>query len=104
MPGDIKNVDIEVEVVEGAIQSDYWCVFLLLNGKYSLIRHWERYQICLYFSDFPSKNAIDLENSFFLIEMDCFNSNEIILIRIFFLIKYTFFLIKTKCFFKQKEL
>ena len=26
MPCDIKNVDIDVEVVEGAIQSDYWCV------------------------------------------------------------------------------
>ena len=26
MPCDIKNVDIDVEAVEGAIQSDYWCV------------------------------------------------------------------------------
>ena len=31
MSCDIKNVDIDVEVVEGAIQSDY-CVSLLLNG------------------------------------------------------------------------
>ena len=49
VPCDIKNVDIDVEVVEGAIQSDYWCVSLLLNGKYSLIRHWERYLIFLFF-------------------------------------------------------
>ena len=26
MPCDIKNVDIDVEVVEGAIKSDYCCV------------------------------------------------------------------------------
>ena len=25
----IKNVDIDVEVAEGAIKSDYWCVSLL---------------------------------------------------------------------------
>ena len=35
----IKKVDIDVEVVEGAIQSDYLCVSLLLNGKYSSIMH-----------------------------------------------------------------
>ena len=29
VPCDIKNVDIHVEVVEGAIKSDYWCVSLL---------------------------------------------------------------------------
>ena len=29
MPCDIKNVDIDVEVAEGAIKSDYWCVSLL---------------------------------------------------------------------------
>ena len=29
VPCDIKNVDIDVEVVEGAIKSDYWCVSLL---------------------------------------------------------------------------
>ena len=28
--------------------------------------HWERYLIFLFFSDFLSKNAIDLENVFFL--------------------------------------
>ena len=59
------NVDIDVEVVEGAIQSDYWCVSLLLNGKYSSLTHCERYLIFPFFSDYLSKNAIDLENSFF---------------------------------------
>ena len=49
VPCDIKNVDIDVEVVEGAIQSDYWCVSLLSNGKYSSIAHWERYLIFLSF-------------------------------------------------------
>ena len=45
-PCDIKNVDIDVEVVEGAIQSDYWCVTLLLNGKYSSsLTDCERYLI-----------------------------------------------------------
>ena len=53
----------------------------LLNGKYSSVTHWERYLIFLFFSDFLSKNAIDLENRFFflnffswsvLIEMKCF--------------------------------
>ena len=74
VPCDIKNVDIDVEVVEGAIQSVNWCVSLLLNGKYSSITHWERQLFFLFFSDFLIKNAIDLENSFFfLIEMDCFN-------------------------------
>ena len=29
MPCDIKNVDIDVEVAEGAIKSDYCCVSLL---------------------------------------------------------------------------
>ena len=29
VPCDIKNVDIDVEVVEGAIKLDYWCVSLL---------------------------------------------------------------------------
>ena len=71
VPCDIKNVDIDVEVVEGAIQSDYWCVSLLLNGKYSSLRYCERYFIFLFFSDFfsdyLSKNAIDLENSFFFL-------------------------------------
>ena len=33
VPCDIKNVDVDVEVVEAAIQSDYWCVSLLLNGN-----------------------------------------------------------------------
>ena len=65
VPCDIKNVDIDVEVAEGAIQSDYWCVSLLLNGKYLSITHWERY-LFFFFSDFLIKNAIDLENSFFL--------------------------------------
>ena len=68
----MKNVAIHVEVVEGAIQSDYWCVSLLFT-------HCERYLIFLSFSDYLSKNAIDLENSFFffyskwivLIEMKC---------------------------------
>ena len=69
VPCDIKNVDIDVEVVEGAIQSDYWCVSLLLNGKYSSLTHCERCLIFLFFqwfvlSDYLSKNAIDLENSF----------------------------------------
>ena len=31
MPCDIANVAIDVQVVEGAIQSDYWCVSLFLN-------------------------------------------------------------------------
>ena len=70
MPCDIKNVDIDVEVVEGAIQS------LLLNGKYSSLTHCERYLIFLFFSDFfsdyLSKNAIDLENSFFFIRNELF--------------------------------
>ena len=81
-----KNVDIEVEVVEGAIQSDYWCVSLLLNDKYSSLTHCEHYLIFLFFSDFLSKNAIDLENSFFLflLEMNCFNWNEMFLIWIIF--------------------
>ena len=51
MPSDIKNVDIDFEVVEGAIQSDYWCVSLLLTGKYLLISHKERYLIFSVFSD-----------------------------------------------------
>ena len=51
LPCDIKNVDIDVEVVEGAIQSDYWCVSLLLNGKYSSLTHCKRYLIFLLFSD-----------------------------------------------------
>ena len=76
MPCDIKNVDIDVEVVEGAIQSDYWCVSLLLNGKYSSLTHCERYLIFLFFSDFfsdyLSKNAIDLENGFFFIRNELF--------------------------------
>ena len=49
MPCDIKNVDIDVEVVEGAIQSDYLCVSVLLNGKYSLIKHLESYLIFHFF-------------------------------------------------------
>ena len=69
VPCDIKNVDIDVEVVEGAIQSHYWCVSLLLNGKYSSLTHCERCLIFLFFQwfvfgDCLSKNAIDLENSF----------------------------------------
>ena len=69
-PCDIKDVDIEVEVVEGAIQSDYfWWVSLLLNGIYSSLTHCELYLTFLFFSDFYSdylsRNAIDLENSFF---------------------------------------
>ena len=63
-----KNLDIDVEVVEGAIQSDYWCVSLLLNGKYSSLTHCKRYLITPFFSDLfldcLRKNAIDLENSF----------------------------------------
>ena len=65
VPCDIKNVDIDVEVVEGAIQSDYWCVSLLLNGKYSSLTHCERYLIFLFFRDYLSKNATDLENTSF---------------------------------------
>ena len=61
----MKIVDIEVAVVEGAIQSDYWCVSLLSNGKYSSLTHCERFLIFLLFGDYLSKNAIDLENSFF---------------------------------------
>ena len=68
VPCDIKNVDIDVEVVEGAIQSVNWCVSLLLNGKYSSITHWERQLFFLFFSDFLIKNAIDLENSFFFFD------------------------------------
>ena len=86
VPCDIKNVDIDVQVVEGVIQSDCWCVSLLSNGKYTSTTHWERYLIFLFFSDFLSKNAIDLENSFFFkkIEMACFNWKEVFLIRIHF--------------------
>ena len=86
MPCDIKNVDIDVEVVEGAIQSDYWCVSLLLNGKYSSLTHCERYLIFLFFRDYLSKNATDLENTsfFFLLEKNCFNWNEMLLIWIIF--------------------
>ena len=43
--------------------------------------------IIIYFSsDYLSKNAIDLENTFFcfLIEMNCFNRNEMFLIWIIF--------------------
>ena len=48
------------------------------------LAEWERYLIFLFlFSDFLIKNAIDLEN-IFLIEMDCFNWNDIFLIRIIF--------------------
>ena len=51
-------------------------VSLLLNGKYSSLTHCECYLIFLFFSDFfsdyLSKNAIDLENSFFF-----FNRNEL---------------------------
>ena len=65
VPCDIKNVDIDVEVVEGAIQSDYWCVSLLLNGEYSSLTHCELYLIFLFLSDYLSRNAIDLENSSF---------------------------------------
>ena len=70
VPCDIKNVDIDVEVVEGAIQWDYWCVSLLLNDKYSSLKYCEYYLIFLFFfsdffRDYLSKNAIDLENSFF---------------------------------------
>ena len=90
---------------------DFWCVSLLLNGKYSSLTHCERYLIFLFFSDFfsdfPSKNAIDHENSFFfLIEMNCFNWNEMFFnSNNFSLIKWILFLIKTKCFlFKRKEL
>ena len=47
------------------------CCFLLLNGKYLSITHCECYLIFLFFSDFfsdyLSKNAIDLENSFFFL-------------------------------------
>ena len=69
VPCDIKNVDIDVEVVKGAIQSHYWCVSSLLNGKYSSLTHCERCLIFLFFQwfvfiDYLSKNAIDLENSF----------------------------------------
>ena len=66
----IKNVDIEVEIVEGAIDVplDYWCVSLLLNGKFSSLTHCKRYLITPFFSDLfldcLRKNAIDLENSF----------------------------------------
>ena len=42
VPRDINNVDIDVEVVEGAIQSDCWCVSLILNDKYSSLTHCER--------------------------------------------------------------
>ena len=35
VPCDIKNVDLDVDVVEAAIHSDYWCVSLLLNDFFS---------------------------------------------------------------------
>ena len=77
VPCDIKNVDNDVEVVEGAIQSDCWCVSLLLNGRYSSLTHCERCLIFIFFSDlffsnYLSKNAIDLENCFFF-----FGRNEL---------------------------
>ena len=81
-----KNLDIDVEVVEGAIQSDYWCVSLLLNGKYSSLTHCERYLFFLFFSDYLTKNVINLENSFFffLFERNGFNWNEMFVIWIIF--------------------
>ena len=90
VPCDIKNVDIDVEVVEGAIQSDYWCVSLLLSRKYSSITNWESYEIFVFFSDFLLKNAINFEKHFCLIEMDCFKWNEMFLVWIIFLIKWIF--------------
>ena len=73
VPCDIKNVDIDVEVVEGAIQSDCWCCFLTFKWQIIVINTLctERCLIFtffsdLFFSDYLSKNAIDLENcSFF---------------------------------------
>ena len=49
VPWDIRNVDNDVEVVEGAIESDYWCLSLL-----SSLTHCERYLIFLFLSDFFS--------------------------------------------------
>ena len=95
VPCDINNVDIDVAIVEGAIQSDYWCVSLLLNGKYSSITHWERYLISLSFLVIfllRTQSTLKIVCFWFLkIEMDCFNWNEMFLIRIaFFSIKWIF--------------
>ena len=61
----------------------YYLLFLFFSG---------------FLSEFRSKNAIALENSFFfLIEMNCFNWNEMFSNN-FCLLKWIF-LIKTKCFF-----
>ena len=88
VPCDINNVDIDVAIVDGAIQSDYWCVSLLLNGKYSSITHWERYLTFLFFLVIfllRMQSTLKIVCFCFLkIEMDCFNWNEMFLIRIIF--------------------
>ena len=55
----------------------YYLLFLFFSG---------------FLSEFLSKNAIALENSFFfLLEMNCFNWNEMFLIRIIFVYLNEFF-------------
>ena len=49
------DINIDVEVVEGAVQSDHWCTYALRT----------LFNFLLFFSDFLSKNAIDHEKSFF---------------------------------------
>ena len=69
LPCDIKNVDIDVEVVEGAIQADYLMCHgsLLLNGKYSSLTHCKRYLIFLLFSDLRRMQlTLKIVSSFFI--------------------------------------
>ena len=70
VPCDIKNVDIDVEVVEGAIQEDYWIQICFLSFKWQIFVNKALrtlFNFPSFFSDFLIKNAIDLENGFFFL-------------------------------------
>ena len=101
VPCDINNVDIDVEVVEGAIQSDCWCVSLLLNGKLSSLTH------CVLNAVWFSSFLVICFLAIILVRMQLtlkivpsfFSPNESFLIWIILFIGTNFCLIKTKCFF-----
>ena len=68
VPCDIKNVDIDVEVVEGAIKSDYWCVSLLHISFYFIII----ITIFLFLAVERNFWILEVDRFFFCIEMKCF--------------------------------